>query len=169
MYGSVFSQLFLMIALWQYPITTAAAATPIIRTGIPTCWEDHTRFTPVTFRDCVSVINREIIKDHDPNKPLKFSKDPSVHPDIQLPKYWVRDGVNCGIAVDLASESEGYDVTTLRDIKDAALAIAYECVIKPPHAGGFVELGRHRKLGVLISGARSLGDWQNETIADEWA
>ncbi|KAL8991848.1 MAG: hypothetical protein Q9169_007598 [Polycauliona sp. 2 TL-2023] len=132
-----------------YPITTNAAS--LIRTTLPSCWHDD-RFLPVTFRECIDIINKDILRSNNPDEPLKFSHDSSLEPDVQLPKYWRRPGVNCGIGVDLTPGEEGYDRTTLRDIQQAARDVAVACVIQPPHAGGFAVLGWHGKLGVLITG-----------------
>ncbi|KAL8924710.1 MAG: hypothetical protein Q9208_003900 [Pyrenodesmia sp. 3 TL-2023] len=156
----------LTLADW---ISPAAASTTTIRAHIPTCWPDTTRFHPITFRDCISVINTDITHTHtphhqyDPDLPLKFSDDPTLHPDIQLPRYWKRVGVNCGVGLDFAPTLRGYDRTTLRDIKAAAMAVAVECVIKPPHVGGYVRVGWYDKLGVLISGGRKLVGVENGT------
>ncbi|KAI4148473.1 MAG: hypothetical protein LQ341_001564 [Variospora aurantia] len=153
----------LVLSRWKYSV----AAIPAIRAGVPTCWNDHSRFQPVIFRECMEIINNDITEGYDPDLPLKFSVDPVYHPDIELPKFWKRVGVDCGVGLSLAPRQEGYDYTRLRDIKDAARAIAVECVIRPPHAGGFIPLGWHDKLGVLISGPRTPSIRQNSTRSDE--
>lgn len=145
--------LFFAVGHWKHP--RAAEAATIIRASGPTCWNDHYHFEPTVFRECMEIISNDIGQGYDIDEPFKFSFDPSFQPDIRLPKYWTRIGLNCGVGVDLAPGLEGYDRTTLRDIKAAALAVAIECVIKPPHVGGYVQLGWHHKLGVLISGRRT--------------
>ncbi|KAL8935065.1 MAG: hypothetical protein Q9216_005599 [Gyalolechia sp. 2 TL-2023] len=163
MYFIVLILLLLAVNRWTYPVTTEAAS--IVRVSAPQCWDQDDRFQPIVFRECVEIINNDIFEDYDPDEPLKFSFDPRFRPDIRLPKYWKRPGINCGVGVDLAPGLEGYDRTTLRDIKKAAQAVAVECVIKPPHTGGFVQLGWHNKLGVLMSG-RSLPILRNGTRMD---
>ncbi|KAL9033165.1 MAG: hypothetical protein Q9180_006096, partial [Flavoplaca navasiana] len=143
------------------------SAASIIHVSRPSCWDDNNdnaRFIPVVFRECIQIINDDITRGHDMDEPLKFSFDPTFQPDIRLPKYWKQPGVNCGIGVDLAPGLEGYDRTTLRDIKDSARAVAVACVIRPPHAGGFMQIGWHNKLGVLISGQRALSTPKNGTL-----
>ncbi|KAL8978576.1 MAG: hypothetical protein Q9205_005868 [Flavoplaca limonia] len=159
-----FLSFFLIVSLWNHCYIANAAS--IIRASRPTCWDDsddNARFIPVVFRECIQIINDDITRGHDIDVPLKFSFDPTFQPDIQLPKYWKRPGVNCGVGVDLAPGLEGYDRTTLRDIKDAARAVAIACVIRPPHAGGYMQVGWHHKLGVLISGQRALSMPRNGT------
>ncbi|KAI4266391.1 MAG: hypothetical protein L6R38_008778 [Xanthoria sp. 2 TBL-2021] len=161
MYLTALLSFLVVVNRWKYPVTTDAAT--MIRASNPTCWGDSTRFQPVVFRECFEIINHDIIQGYDPDEPLKFSFDASLQPDIQLPKYWIRTGVNCGVGVDLAPGQEGYDRTSLRDIKAAAQAVAIQCVIPPPHAGGFVQLGWHNKLGVLISGRNTFSIHRNGT------
>ncbi|KAL8751519.1 MAG: hypothetical protein Q9184_006043 [Pyrenodesmia sp. 2 TL-2023] len=155
-----------VIAHRNHP-ATSSATTSTLRAHTPTCWDDTTRFLPIVFRECISIIRTDIISTgHDPDQPLKFSHDPNYHPDIQLPRYWKRAGVNCGVGLDFAPRLQGYDRTTLRDVEAAAMAVAVECVIKPPHTGGYVRLGWYDRLGVLISGARSRMDPENGTLLD---
>lgn len=67
----------------------------------------------------------------------------------------------------MAPRERGYDRTTLRDIEDAGRRIAVECVIREPHEGGFVQLGWHNRLGVLMSGPREEGVEGNVSVVDE--
>lgn len=148
----------------QWPKSFAAAAAPRLRTSRPTCWDDPDLFAPVVFKDCIDVVNNEITKGRDPTVPLKFSKDPTLHPDITLPKYWTRGDANCGVGVDFVPQMQGYDRTTLDDVQRAARAVAVECVIKEPHLGGFVQLGWNDRLGVLIAGAKVGPNSSNGTV-----
>ncbi|KAL8851500.1 MAG: hypothetical protein Q9221_003600 [Calogaya cf. arnoldii] len=145
--------LILAIRRWRNSLVAAAVIGPYkhLHASHPHCWEDTERFAPIVFKDCVDVI-REITEGQDPHMPLKFSKDPSLHPDIELPKYWSRGESKCGVGVDMAPDLGDYDRTTLNDIQKAARAAAVECIIKHPlHLGGFVEVGWHERLGVLIA------------------
>lgn len=142
----------------------AAAAAPRLHTSRPTCWDDPHRFAPIVFKDCIDVVNNEITKGHDPTVPLKFSKDPTVHPDIALPKYWTRGASKCGVGVDFVPQMQGYDRTTLDDIQRAAREVAVECIIKEPYLGGFVEVGWYHRLGVLIAGASVRPNSLNGTV-----
>lgn len=153
MYPILLLSFLLAVNHWHAPVCINAATT--IRASRPTCWDQITAFVPVIFRECIDIISHDITEGHDPEEVLKFSSNASFEPDIQLPKYWKRRGVNCGVGVDLAPGLEGYDRTTLRDIQEAARAVAVACVIRPPHAGGFAQLGWHHKLGVLISGRKT--------------
>ena len=57
------------------------------------------------------------------------------------------------MGVDFEPELQGYDRTTLQDVKMAARRVAVDCIIGEPHLGGFVQLGWYGRLGVLITGA----------------
>ncbi|KAL8865042.1 MAG: hypothetical protein Q9174_007103, partial [Haloplaca sp. 1 TL-2023] len=156
-----------LIAVLSFPLLLAITnAASIIRAGNPTCWEDESLFLPATFRDCIDIINNDVAAGYDIDEVLKFSFDPTFRPDVQLPKYWKRPGLGCGVGVDLAPGLQGYDRTTLRDIIVAARAVAVDCVIRPPHTGGFVQIGWHGKLGVLISGRRAPEVLDNGTVSD---
>lgn len=140
-----------------FTFTTTTSSSPLIHVPTPHCWNNPSRFRPLIFRDCLAIIT-SITADpiHSPDTPLKFSTDATHSPDIQLPKYWKLDGNSCRIGLDLAPRQRGYDRTTLRDIEDAATAIAIDCVIKAPHQGGYWQLGWRDRLGVLMSG-RAVG------------
>ncbi|KAL8785266.1 MAG: hypothetical protein Q9213_003470 [Squamulea squamosa] len=155
--------LFLVLVLDQWPPFALTAT--IVRVSTPVCWDDPFLLRPIVFRRCNDVINNEI-RDFDPNIPLKFSYNPDSHPDILLPKYWRDEGGNCGVGIDLAEGEEGYDRTTLGDIKAAARAVAIECVIKMPHLGGFMRIGWHHKLGVMIVGKNRPTNGLNATLLD---
>lgn len=116
------------------------------------CWPETSTLGPVIFKDCIETINQSLVPPGaDPNIPLKFSKDLRLHPDHLLPNFWrSRDG-DCIIGIDFEAKVGGYDRTSLNDIKRAALAIARQCVIPPPHRGGIVyPLGWQGKLGVTV-------------------
>ncbi|KAL8953685.1 MAG: hypothetical protein Q9222_000469 [Ikaeria aurantiellina] len=158
------SKMAVMVGSWGFLVT--AAAVPALRARIAVCWDDPTKFRPLIFKDCIEVINNEITKGYDPNIPLKFSSDPELHPDVELPKYWKRPNARCGVGVDFGPVLTGYDRTTLNDIKEAALSVAIECIIKPPHVGGYMQLGWEDKLGVLIAGRRPPNQ-ANITLSEE--
>ena len=176
--GIIMHQLMQVIALlfivtvhrWPCAVAaTAPAAAPYkyLHTSHPQCWDNPLQFPPIVFKDCIEVINKEIIRGHDdPTIPLKFSKDLNLHPDIRLPKYWTRNGRKCGVGVDLAPRMQGYDRTTLDDIQRAARAVAVECIIKEPHLGGYMQLGWHHRLGILITGRKIRPIGSNETVEE---
>ncbi|KAL8768504.1 MAG: hypothetical protein Q9209_005295 [Squamulea sp. 1 TL-2023] len=157
--------LLFVLVVEQWPPFALAAT--IVRASTPVCWDNPSLFRPIVFRRCNEVINNEITKHFNPNIPLKFSSDPNSHPDIHLPKYWKDEGANCGVGVDFAVGEEGYDRTTLGDIKAAARAVAIECVIKLPHLGGYIRIGWRNKLGVLITGKSKLSNMLNATLLNE--
>ncbi|KAL8715357.1 MAG: hypothetical protein Q9220_000690 [cf. Caloplaca sp. 1 TL-2023] len=162
MHINALASFLIAINSWSYVVNAF-----VVRAGAPECWEDHAKFRPLVFKDCIDVINQEITRGYDPDIPLKFSPDPSLHPDIGLPKYWRGPGARCGIGVDFGHVLKGYDRTTLNDIKKAARAVAVECVIKPPHIGGYIQLGWADKLGVLIAGKSPQPNEFNETSVSE--
>ncbi|KAL9631353.1 MAG: hypothetical protein Q9204_004266 [Flavoplaca sp. TL-2023a] len=135
------------------PASAASALNKPLRVSQPHCWDDPSKFAPLIFKDCIDVINIEITKTHDPTIPLKFSRDARLHPDIQLPKFWTHGESKCGVGVDFEPGLQGYDRTTLQDVKMAARRVAVECIIGEPHLGGFAQLGWYGRLGVLITGA----------------
>ncbi|KAL9056281.1 MAG: hypothetical protein Q9206_002821 [Seirophora lacunosa] len=165
MYITTLLSFFLVLGRWTLPVTAAAATIIRASNPNPSCWDDVTQFQPVVFRECIEIINNDIYEDFDPDIPLKFSTDPTLDPDIRLPKFWKRVGANCGVGIDFKPTKRGYDRTTLRDVKAAAQAVAIECVIRPPHVGGFVQLGWYDNLGVLISGGYSLSALRNSTLS----
>ena len=147
-------------------LRTTTAAPPPVHANVPGCWEDTTRFSALTFKDCIEVIDNEITRGYDPDQPLRFSNDPAKHPDILLPKYWRRPGVKCGVGLDFRDATKDYDTTTLNDVKQAAKLLAIACVIKPPHIGGYLELGWRNKMGALIAGKKPrLDEGNNVTLA----
>ena len=89
-----------------------------------------------------------------------------MNPDIQLPKYWKKQNLKCGVGLDFGYSGSQYDMTTLNDVKRAAKALAIECIIKAPHLGGFVQLGWRDRLGVLIAGRKPRLDEGNNATLD---
>lgn len=69
--------------------------------------------------------------------------------------------------MDLAPTQEGFDKTTLNNIKATAKAVAVEYVIKPPHTGEFVQVGWRNRLRVLISRGTKPAAVRNRTLSDQ--
>lgn len=86
----------------------------------------------------------------DPVIPLTFSRDITLRPDIKLPKTWNNDTHDCIVGVDIPATVGGSDKTSLYDIRMAAQAVAVECVIKPPHLGGILQIGWQNRLQVIL-------------------
>lgn len=156
----------LFLARYQWPYPVAAAAATYLHASLPECWDDLTQFSPIVYRNCIDVINNEITKGRDPDIPLMFSNDPTMHPDIKVPTYWKSSDSKCGVGVDMAFQLRSYDRTTLNDIKRAAKVVAVECIIKPPHLGGAMQLGWHERLGVLITGGKPRPIRLNGTLSE---
>ncbi|KAL8859966.1 MAG: hypothetical protein Q9178_003515 [Gyalolechia marmorata] len=130
----------------NYPVAAMVIA--------PECWPGISMLQPIIFKECLDTINQELLPPGiDPNIPLKFSRDFRLNPDVSLPYFWKSQGGNCVVGVDFERSLDGYDRTTLNDIKRVAMAIARKCVISPPHLGGIVEpVGWQRKLTVTMGG-----------------
>ncbi|KAL8942510.1 MAG: hypothetical protein Q9216_001611 [Gyalolechia sp. 2 TL-2023] len=160
----------LLPLLHPWPSIAAAAAAPphhLLHANHPQCWDDPTSFGPIVYKDCIELINQAVTTEpHDADLPLKFSNNPSMHPDIRLPRYWKRTDAKCGLALDFAPQRGGYDRTTLNDVRRAASAVAVQCIIKPPHLGGYMELGWYNRLGVLVTGRRAQLNALNGTVSE---
>lgn len=125
------------------------------------CWGAETSTKPLIFRECNEIIVHWIGRTYDssrrpfdPSLPLTFSRERVPRPDVRTPKAWYdheAEGSDCLIGVDIPRTPGGTDKTSLHDIKMAAMAIAVECVIKPPHLGGIMQVGWAHKLNVVIT------------------
>ncbi|KAL8767480.1 MAG: hypothetical protein Q9209_006066 [Squamulea sp. 1 TL-2023] len=150
----------------------AAISTPTFHIAIEgtkmNCWPATSILRPIIYKECLDTINTDLISPStDPNIPLMFSKDNQLNPDFPLPKFWKSASGNCIVGIDYEHKSDGYDRTSLHDIKRAALAIARTCVIRPPHLGGVIEpVGWQNKLGVSLGGFElSKGKILNNTLS----
>ncbi|KAL8800261.1 MAG: hypothetical protein Q9200_007301 [Gallowayella weberi] len=162
MYITALPLFLLVVAPW----TCSALGTATRRGGSLRCWDDLTKFHPIVFRKCNDVIKNKITKDVDSSLPFKFSGDPSQHPDIQLPKYWTSDDSSCGVGIHIPPDIKGYDRSTLGDIQAAARTLAIECVIKPPHLGGHMQVGWYDKMTVLMTGKAIPSNSLNATLSN---
>lgn len=138
------------------PLISSRSVRPVLTPGLlPDCWQhdDSPVFQPLVFKDCLDIIRHEIGRGLDPEIPLKFSRLPSLRPDIKLPVYWIGTGTaKCTVSIDVTKNGEGYDRTTFNDIKVAALRLARDCVIPGPHLGGVMKVGWRDMLGVAVAG-----------------
>ncbi|KAL8646052.1 MAG: hypothetical protein Q9210_006354 [Variospora velana] len=141
-------QTFGLVSLLTLPIAYFAL-------GLPRCWYPQISPNPLIFKECNYIITKLIPRtgNFDTSIPLIFSRDESLHPDVETPKSWqLPRPVNCIVGIDIAHAVGGSDKTSLKDIQHAATAIAIECVIKPPHLGGILQIGWQEKLNVIITG-----------------
>ena len=161
------SQLLILYVLLIVGIsTTTPPANPAYAVQ---CWKPNPLLLPGVFKDCVEVIDTVTVG-HDPTTPYKFSDDPALRPDIKLPHTWRLRGHNCIVGLQWNPEKTGYDRTTLRDIKGAALSAAIQCVIKAPHLGGTVVVGWEHSMvvNVLTLKAPDLSEkHDNGTLSNE--
>ena len=140
----------------------AVLTSPLAATG---CFDPSPLIRPAIFAECISVINLIPIIVRDPNLPLKFSEDPAQRPDIELPVFW-RDHQNkCVVNVDIKDGQTGYDRSSLHDIAEWAKAVALECIIRPPHLGGSVTVGWHRKMSLTVGKLDPLSKKVNGSLA----
>ena len=139
----------------------------------PRCWVPQTTPVPLIYRECRDIIRQITMpRGFDPSIPLSFSRAlQGERPDIRLPFTWQERGKDCIVGIDIPRAVGGSDTTSLNDIKDAAEAIAVECVIRPRHLGGTLTIGWHNRLNVVIvSQTRPPGLTHlltNGTIAEE--
>ncbi|KAI4119553.1 MAG: hypothetical protein LQ345_000550 [Seirophora villosa] len=91
--------------------------------------------------------------------------------DIKLPAIWGNAYDDCTVSLQFDPSQSGYDRTTLHDIRAAALAVAFFCVIRPPHLGGTVEVGweKHMVVNVLslADDSASSANGGNGTLSSE--
>lgn len=129
-------------------------ANPILGPGgVPRCWYPAVTSHPLVFKECNDIILHHVTHDDkfNPDMPLSFSRERSLKPDIKLPKTWHgRNEGDCVVGVDIPEAIGGSEKTSLTDIMYAAQGIAIECVIKPPHLGGILQIGWQNKLNVVI-------------------
>lgn len=123
--------------------------------GKPRCWHPQVSPKPLIFRECSTIISQLIPRAgrFDKTTPLSFGRAGPLHPDVETPFSWqLPRPSNCIIGIDIPAAVGGTDKTSLKDIQDAALAVAIDCVIKPPHLGGIIAIGWQEKLNVVITG-----------------
>ncbi|KAL8761719.1 MAG: hypothetical protein Q9184_002194 [Pyrenodesmia sp. 2 TL-2023] len=140
----------------------------------PKCWASHPTVRPAVFAECRDIIRHipTSTPQFEPSQPLKFSTNPSFRPDIHLPAVWRLPGKeNCYVGLQFKTGATGYDRTTLFDVQSAAMAAALECVIRPPHLGGVVEVGWEGRMAVnvlnlVVDTGRGSGR-RNETVEVE--
>jgi hypothetical protein len=138
----------------------------VIATSHPSCWPDDESTNPLIFRECLDIINQEVTRGHDPNLPLKFSQDSSLEPDILLPMSWLGGRTsNCIVGLAFAPDRTGYDRVRMLDVQRAATALGVECVIKPPHRGGIVQIGWFDKMGLVLVSEEPLKRKKNKTLS----
>ncbi|KAL8929526.1 MAG: hypothetical protein Q9208_001195 [Pyrenodesmia sp. 3 TL-2023] len=153
-------------------LTTTTPAPPLPPAHRPVCWTPQPLLRPAVFLACRNIIITIPTHSgrHDPTIPLKFSPDPDQRPDVRLPAAWGQGNRECNVGLQFNREaSVRYDRTTLNDVQAAAMAVARECVIRPPHLGGLVEVGWGRRMAVnvlnLENEPEGVGEGGNGTVA----
>ncbi|KAL8712590.1 MAG: hypothetical protein Q9220_003121 [cf. Caloplaca sp. 1 TL-2023] len=124
-----------------------------LTTAAPRCWYPEVTEQPLVFKNCNDIIMKDITRTDGlpPDIPLTFSRDSALRPDIQTPRSWVDvTKGNCAVGVDIPAALGGLDKTSLNDIRGAALAVAFHCVIQPPHLGGILQIGWGEKINVVV-------------------
>lgn len=144
----------IVIVLFSFLIICSNSRYPAAAQGPSlNCWPATPSLHPVIFKECLDIISKIISPGTESDIPLKFSTDPRQRPEFLLPKYWDSKPENCVLAVDFKKGVDGYDRTTMNDIKYAALAIAKRCVINSPHLGGIITpIGWQKKLEIMVGG-----------------
>ncbi|KAI4254639.1 MAG: hypothetical protein LQ352_002987 [Teloschistes flavicans] len=128
------------------------------------CWNEAESKHTLAYRDCIDTLNQQVIRDHPMEIPLKFSPDPGLEPDIELPAHWFSRTSNCFVGINFAPDETGYDRASPKDLRTAAQALGAECVIKPPHRGGVHTIGWRDKMGLVFVAEP---EKRNRTIATE--
>ncbi|KAL8640551.1 MAG: hypothetical protein Q9228_002536 [Teloschistes exilis] len=131
------------------------------------CWSEQDSQNTIVFRDCLNVLNQEVIHDRPLDIPLKFSKDPKLQPDIQVPTHWFSRTGNCFVGIDFAPGEIGYDRASPKDLRRAAQSLGAHCVINPPHRGGVQNVGWRDKMGLVFIGEQNMWRDKNRTVATE--
>ncbi|KAL8920112.1 MAG: hypothetical protein Q9208_006465 [Pyrenodesmia sp. 3 TL-2023] len=140
------------------------SATPLLRRPIPHCnapsppssSSPSPHHVPAVFSECMRLIKLiPTIAPSDPTLPIKWAADPAYHPDFALPARWKASSADsdilfalepgsrnkCVVEINLKEGEKGSDRSNLEDLTEAAKAVAVECVIRPPHLGGWVQVG----------------------------
>ncbi|KAI4196725.1 MAG: hypothetical protein LQ350_006371 [Teloschistes chrysophthalmus] len=131
------------------------------------CWSEEESRNAIRFSDCIDVVTQQVIRDRPLDVPLKFSKDPKLQPDIQVPVHWFSRTGNCFVGIDFAPNEMGYDRASPKDLKRAAQALGVHCVIKAPHRGGVQNVGWRDKMGLIFIGEKDMWRYKNGTVATE--
>ncbi|KAL8721673.1 MAG: hypothetical protein Q9181_007657 [Wetmoreana brouardii] len=150
-----------------YLLINAHFTEAVVASFSPQCWDDLETVPPLRFKECLDIVNQQVISGRDLNLPLKFSRDPRLEPDIQLPASWPGRTSNCFLGIDFSPGSTGYDRVSPKDIRLAATAIGIECVIKPPHRGGVMRFGWYEKMGIFFVASPPPEPTKNETRSTE--
>ncbi|KAL8750244.1 MAG: hypothetical protein Q9184_006490 [Pyrenodesmia sp. 2 TL-2023] len=153
-------------------LTTSTPAPPTPPPHHIVCWTPQPLLRPAVFSACRNIIITIPTASgrHDPSIPLKFSPDPAQRPDIRLPAGWGQGNRECNVALQFNREATlQYDRTTLNDVQAAAMAVARECVIRPPHLGGLAEVGWGQRMAVNVLNLNETPDGEggNGTVATE--
>ncbi|KAL8681847.1 MAG: hypothetical protein Q9186_002079 [Xanthomendoza sp. 1 TL-2023] len=160
-----------MINIKSYPLSLTILLLQLLLATLiaaeARCWDpaaSASTFGKLIFSDCKHAIDRitqtrdpSTRRPFDPFLPLLFSRHRSERPDIKIPKTWsdhVSSG-DCVVGVDIPEALGGADKTSLDDIREAAMAVAVQCVMQREHLGGAITLGWQEKIVLVI---RSLSD-----------
>lgn len=133
----------------------------------PRCWDYEAGAPTLIYKECLDIINQQVIRGRDLNVPLRFSQDDRLEPDISLPASWSRTTSNCFVGLDFTPGRTGSDRASMLDIRRAAQAIAIECVIKGPQRGGYAQFGWYDKLYLTLIHNERQGIRRNETLSTE--
>jgi len=139
----------------------------VIATMHSSCWPLDESTSPLIFKECFNIISQDVARGRDLNLPLKFSPDSSLEPDILLPATWSGGTSNCIVGLAFEPGRTGYDRVSMLDIKRAATAIGLECVIKPPHRGGILQIGWYDKMGLVLVSKEPSRRGKNGTLSIE--
>lgn len=152
--------------LVTYLLIVSHSVHHVIASLHPSCWPNDESTGPLVFRECLDIINHVVAHGHDLNVPLKFSQDSSLEPDILLPMSWLGGRTsNCIVGLAFVPDKTGYDRVSMSDIQRAATALGVECVIKPPHRGGIVQIGWFDKMGLVLVSEELLKRDKNKTLS----
>ncbi|KAL8803101.1 MAG: hypothetical protein Q9200_006350 [Gallowayella weberi] len=145
------------IVLLQLHLATVTAVEPW-------CYRPPGPFGKLIFSECRQAIgqitqtrNPSTQRPFNPSLPLLFSRYRSERPDVKTPKSWsdhVSSG-DCIVGVDIPDALARTDKTSLDDVKNAAMAVAVECVMQGDHLGGMIRVGWQNSIFLVI---RSFSD-----------
>ncbi|KAL9584940.1 MAG: hypothetical protein Q9212_001818 [Teloschistes hypoglaucus] len=139
-----------LIQVRQFLLWVAAMVATVSSTQMD-CFKPGSSISrPTAFNKCSIAVEKMAPDMRLARKPIRFSRN---HDEgLKVPLDW-RHG-NCVILLDVLSDTDS-DTATLFGLAIQANVLNNLCVIKEPHLGGSIILGKDRLLNLTILGASS--------------
>ena len=130
-------------------VTSSTATLPFVNATFVvdnTCFEHRSNLYPAKYLDCVAAIDN--MSRGKATQPCTFSRGRPA--DVKLPKNF--SSGSCLVTLDMVYDDQ-IDTVTFSDIRDRALALAFQCTRNPIHDnGGVAPVGPMEILYITIIG-----------------